>query len=426
MNGHKEPDRVLVTGGTGFLGHNLIACLLSRTDYIIHVYSRNGLPRQCAQFVRVDDSELQGDAPLWGWRKPGYMPILYTNGKLETYKRSGDLEAVCAEPVSTDNNNNKGVHIISKHDPVVSPLTNRRVRMFTGDICDMERLGEAMEGCSIVYHLCGDTQWWDKNNAEQRRVNVEGTRTAFHIACIKGVTNFVHVSTIDVLGATPPTSSLSGPAPPAYQYSYHGIGYNYADTKREAEKVLEDALNNRLDRPHVDIIRPGSVIGPWDVTEQYGRLFTEIRNGIVGYPAGGSHWCHANHVAYDIANAPLFSRLRKTANPTYTTIGGYPATYKEVFTWIAQSMATARVVRCTVGIFDPPIIATLLLVFYGWVCQLISDWITHRPPEINPGMAWYMSQTTDFTTADQERYTKQSVIEAIEDSRKWYAERGMI
>lgn len=424
MNGHKEPTRVLVTGGTGFLGHNLIAFLLKHTDYIIHVYSRNGLPAQCARFVRVNDPALQGEIPLWGWRKPGYTPVLYTNGKLETYKRSGDLEAVCAEPVSTENIG--GFHIIAKHDPVVSPLTDTRVRRFTGDICDTERLGEAMDGCSIVYHLCGDTQWWDKNNAEQRRVNVEGTRKTFLIACLKGVTDFVHVSTIDVLGATPPPSSLNGPAPLASQYSYHDIGYNYADTKREAEKVLEVALSERLDRPYVDIIRPGSVIGPWDVTKQYGRLFTEIRNGIMGFPAGGSHWCHADDVAYDIANAPFFHRVRKTANPTYTTIGGYPATYKEVFTWIAQSMATARVVRCTVGIFNPPIIATLLLVFYGWVCQLISDWITHESPEINPGMARYMSQRTEFASADQERYTQQRVIDAIEDSRKWYAERGMI
>ena len=46
------------------------------------------------------------------------------------------------------------------------------------------------------------------------------------------------------------------------------------------------------------IINPGSMIGPFDHTLQYGRLFGELQRGEVpGIPSGGVSWGHVAEVA---------------------------------------------------------------------------------------------------------------------------------
>ena len=165
------------------------------------------------------------------------------------------------------------------------------IEIVFGDITVPDDIDRAVSGCDVVFHVAGDTSWWKKHFARQRTINVDGTVNVADACFRRGVRRMVHTGTIDALGYNP-----GGIADETWQpYNYAGTGYNYADTKREGELRLRDYMNRGLDAV---VIYPGSMLGPFDFTLQYGRLFFDLRDGKVpGCPAGGVSFGHVTEVA---------------------------------------------------------------------------------------------------------------------------------
>jgi len=402
------PVNVLVTGGTGFFGHNLILALLAHSSVnMIHVYARRPPPTENL---------------LSRWDALG-----------------GSLMGHPVEPTSENE------RVLQSAGPN-AVFANDRVRVFRGHITDRVRLKEAMAGCHIVFHACGDTRWWNAINSEQYATNVEGTKVAFEVAeSCPSVKRFIYTSTVDVMGHDdcprdvmgypdngsrhPNTTGVLDETHPRSRYSYTGFGYHYADTKRQAEEYLLSTGSCML-----TIIRPGSMLGPWDVSDQYGRLFAELKqHSLAGIPSGGTSFCHVQDVARAHIKAAFRPvSLQSSKNPPIYICAGENVTYRQLFYAMRAMLKdyhddnSATIGVCCGGCERIP---RWLLVVYAWCCERHSNLWSGEEPELNPGMARYMSCHAYYSSAKAERdlgYPPQAQrwLAAIVESYEWYRVRG--
>ncbi|MHA1730730.1 MAG: SDR family oxidoreductase [Promethearchaeota archaeon] len=282
------------------------------------------------------------------------------------------------------------------------------VEFVFGDVADPEAVGRAVVGVDAVINVAGDTSFWKKRYARQRKTNVEGPRTVCQAALDAGIRRVVHTSTVDALGYNP-----DGLADETWaDYNYANTDYNYADTKREGEGVALSFVERGLE---VVVINPGSMIGPYDHTLQFGRLFMDIRDGKVpGIPCGGAPWAHVT----EVAKAHVAALEKGRPGERYIT-GGNNHTYVEVFGEIAKSMGV-----------NPPkrVLPRWFLVFYGRLSQFWARF-TKTHPEMNPGMARYMSAFPKYDSSKAHRefgFQCLPLEKLVQDAKDWYVENGFL
>ena len=96
--------------------------------------------------------------------------------------------------------NGHKVHALVRNLEKASPLTKDGLKLFKGDICDIESIKEAMKGCDQVYHVGGNTSIWEKDSSKYFTINVEGTRNILDVSLDLKVKRVVFTSTAGVIG----------------------------------------------------------------------------------------------------------------------------------------------------------------------------------------------------------------------------------
>jgi dihydroflavonol-4-reductase len=414
----EQKVNVLVTGGTGFFGHALVKHLLA--DHRvgkINVFARGPPPTEMTLSALVKTKMFSGTFP--GYEVYHHAP---EGGDFGKHERVPETECVPRSDIN---------EIFDGFD------AKNRIQLFYGDIASDEAvLVEAMRGCAIVFHACGDTRWWNKINSRQYATNAVGTNSAYNRAQELSVKRFIYTSTVDVMGHNAAGGSLDESSDIWADYSYRGFGYHYADSKRAAEEHLLTASDGN--GPEVVIIRPGSMLGAWDVTDKYGRLFKELKNqSLAGIPPGGTSVCHVDDVARaHIAAAFLSSPLLRASGGVFITAGAN-VTYRELFHTMRRKLKGYKTMPSTIGFAGScglEVIPRTLLVAYGWLCEQWSNNVSDREPEINPGMARYMSCMAFYSSNHASKYLgypdekalQQRWLDAIDQSYNWYCKRGRI
>ena len=281
-------------------------------------------------------------------------------------------------------------------------IKNPKIENIEGDITDPQSVEKAVVGIDAIIHVAGDTSFWKKNFERQRRINVDGVRNVMESAKKNGIAKVVHTSTVDTFGYSP-----NGPIDESWSdYNYEGWGYNYADTKRQGEKLVLNYVADGLD---VSIINPGSMIGPFDHTLQFGRLFMDIRDKKVpGIPPGGAPWAHVEEVAKAHINA-----LERGKMGEKYICGGLNESYSTVFKEIANSINVS-----------PPkmVFPRWAIVAYGYFSEFLSIF-SHNPPDLNPGQARYMAAFPKYNSSKAERelgFRCLPLRQMVEDARDWF------
>lgn len=282
------------------------------------------------------------------------------------------------------------------------------IEIMYGDITNLRDVEKAVEGCDSVIHVAGDTSWWKKRFELQREINVTGTVNVAKACLGAGIKRLVHTSTVDTLGY-----NSDGIADETWNhYNYAGTGYNYADTKREGEKQVLDYINKGLE---VVVIYPGSMIGPYDFTLQYGRLFFDLRDGKVpGCPKGGVSFGHVTQVA-----KAHIAAIQKGESGQCYICAGENITYQTLFQTIAEKFG-----KNAPGFIMPQSI----FVAYGYIMQTLSL-ITNKPPEVDPGVARYMSVKAYYDSSKAINTLGYQIIpvsKMIDDAYDWYIDNNYL
>jgi dihydroflavonol-4-reductase len=200
----------------------------------------------------------------------------------------------------------------------VSRLRARGVMLAEGALDDRAALERAIPaGCEGVFHVAGNVSMWSGHDAEQDRVNVDGTRNVAEAAIARGARRFVHTSTVAVWGrqAHVPfdeTAPKNGAA----------SRMNYARSKLRGEAEVRAAIARGLD---AIILNPCHIVGRYDVNG-WSKMIPLVATGkLPGVPPGRGSFCDAGAVAR--AHVAAASRGRTGEN---YLLGGPEATYVEV------------------------------------------------------------------------------------------------
>jgi dihydroflavonol-4-reductase len=282
------------------------------------------------------------------------------------------------------------------------------VELVFGDVTRPEDVDAQVKGCDVVFHVAGDTTFWKRNFARQWKINAQGPANVAEACLRHGVKRMVHTGTVDTIGYNP-----RGLADENWNdYNYAGTGYNYGDSKREGERIVREYNERGLETV---IIHPGSMIGPFDYTLQFGRIFFDLRDGkYPGCPPGGGPFAHVR----DVARAHIAAAHRGRPGQGYIC-AGVNVTYRELFEVMARKV-DARCPR-----FDIP---PRLFVLYGYLEEFIANF-TGKHPEMNPGQARYMSVKAFYSSAKAEKelgYRITPLEAQIDDAFGWYRENGFL
>jgi len=297
------------------------------------------------------------------------------------------------------------VRALRRFGSIIKYIKSLPVEICFGDVTDSEEMDKAVQGMEVVFHVAGDTSWWKKNYNAQTHTNVDGPAIVAR-SCIKhGVRRLVHTSTCDALGYNPAglTDETWG------NYTFAGMGYHYGDTKREGEINLRQFTRDL----EIVILNPGNLIGPYDFTLQFGRLFFDLRDGkLPGCPIGGGSYAHVR----EVAKAHIEAARRGRPGENYLC-AGYNITHREFFQTIAEKFGKSA----------PKVdIPQWVAVAYGYSSEFISNF-THKKPEVNPGMARYLSAHTYYDSSKAVRELDYKIVplqEMIDDAYDWYKENG--
>jgi len=125
---------------------------------------------------------------------------------------------------------------------------------WTVDLRDRERLGAAMAGIDVVFHVAGKAGYWGERE-EYVSINTDGTRNVLEAARAADVARLVYTSTPSVIGYEGDAQGIAEAPFAASHLSY------YAESKTEAERLVLAANGPGL---ATVALRPHLIFGPRD------------------------------------------------------------------------------------------------------------------------------------------------------------------
>jgi farnesol dehydrogenase len=145
------------------------------------------------------------------------------------------------------------VHALYRSEEKAKDIQQKNIKLFKGDITDIESIRAAMQDCQQVYHIAAFTDVWAKNPELIYELNVTATDNVLKTALELGVEKVVFTSTAGVFGP-----SINGTI---NESTERAVDYflEYERSKAIAETLAKEYVQKRLD---VVIVNPTRVYGP--------------------------------------------------------------------------------------------------------------------------------------------------------------------
>lgn len=272
-------------------------------------------------------------------------------------------------------------------------------RLAVGEITDDASVNAALPGnCDTVFHVAGNTSLWRKQNAEQTRDNVVGTRNVVEACIAKGVRRLVVTSSISAYGPvagaiTEETRSLASTS-----------WINYQKTKWEAQEIARAATTRGLE---VVILQPGGIIGPYDMGN-WSRLFYMVRdNRLHAVPPGARTFAHVREVV-----SAHVAAADAGENGSQYILGGTNARMLDLVQEIARLLGRPIPTRET----------PLFLVKTAASVGDFFSTFTGRKPAVTPEMADAFGRDITVTAAKAQRDLRFQVVPLkimVKDCHDW-------
>jgi nucleoside-diphosphate-sugar epimerase len=280
------------------------------------------------------------------------------------------------------------------------------IELTEGDINDPPSLARALpRDADAVFHVAGDTNMWSRRNAEQDRVNIEGTRNMVEAALRASAKRFVLTSSISAYGIHEGT--IDETAEQRGRVSW----INYQRSKFRSEEEVRKGIAQGLDAV---IMNPASIFGPYD-TSSWARMIRLIYTGkLPGLPPGGLSFCHAREVAK--AHIAAAERGRKGEN---YLLGGTNASFLQLGQTIAEAVGRKAPSKPT-----PPMAMIVVSRVANWI-----SYLTGKPPMITPEM---VAMVTRDMYCDSSKAMRELGFRAVDlrtmvvDSVNWLKQEGYL
>jgi len=297
------------------------------------------------------------------------------------------------------------IHALYRSESKVGPLKHTNIKLFKGDILDVESLSLAMTGCEEAYHTAAFAKVWDKNPSKIYRLNIEGAVNVIRCGIELGVKMFVCTSTAGVFGPSGKNLFVdeSSKKPSSYFIDY------------ESSKALLEVILKAysLAGVHIVIVNPTRVYGPGILSESNGvtrmiKKYTEGKWHLI--PGDGQSPGNYVHVE-DVVSGHILAMEKGVSGENYL-LGGSNVSYNELFKGIT------RVSEKKYQLFHVPL----------WIMILISKImlslakITGNDPLITPPLVkkfmHHWNVKSDKAIRDL-GYNPMSFEEGLKDTLNW-------
>lgn len=280
------------------------------------------------------------------------------------------------------------------------------VHLAEGSVTDRASLERAIpDGVDVVFHVAGDTNFWSKRNALQNAINIDGTRNMVEVSAAKGVSTFIHTSSISAWGRV--TGEVTEDTPQEGGRSW----INYERTKYLGEREALKGVNLGL---KVVVLSPADTLGPYDAGT-WGRMFFLLRDGAL--PAISAGGVSATHV-HDIVRAHL-SAVDKGRNGENYLLAGESCDFVD-FVGDAARISGAKA---------PRTVPAWALKIYARISVMIAA-ITGKEPDATPELAEQRTTTGVIYRSDKAikelGYRIQPRAVGIRDNYEWLVKEGLL
>lgn len=221
------------------------------------------------------------------------------------------------------------VHALYRSIERAGILDAPNIRLFKGDIFDLESLKVAMNNCQQVYHTAAFASVWERDSSLVYRLNIEGTMNVLLAAIASDVKRVVCTSTAGVFGASIGNSFLDENSPPPEKYFV-----DYECSKAILEKILKAFSMAGME---IIIVNPSRVYGQGLLSESNGvtrMMDNYLRGRWRVIPGNGESIGNYVHVD-DVVSAHILA-MEKGINGERYIIGGENASYNAFFKLLAE------------------------------------------------------------------------------------------
>jgi len=165
-----------------------------------------------------------------------------------------------------------------------------------GDVSEVAKLREAVQGCDWVFHVAASYHLWLRDYRPMYAANVEGTRNVIEAAASAGCLRVVYTSTVGCIGLPQPSGGRVFPSDEATPVAEGQMQNHYKRSKWQAEQVATQLARDGLP---VIIVNPSAPVGPRDTKPTpTGQVIVDFLNRrMPAYLDTGLNWVHVRDVA---------------------------------------------------------------------------------------------------------------------------------
>ena len=244
-----------------------------------------------------------------------------------------------------------------------------KIKVFEGDLLDMESISAAMEGCNVVFHLAAFADIWSKDRRLPYKINVDGTRNILQAALENEINKVVFTSSAGTLAPSTETE-------PVDENTALPDGYctDYERSKRQAEQLCDEYGRLGLD---IVIVNPTRVYGPGPLNKS-NSVAVIIKKYLAGkwrfIPGTGRATGNYAYVD-DVAAGHVLALIYGVPGEKYI-LGGANASYNEFFGQLARVSGKKYrmlfIPFSLIRVFSQ--LELLMAVLFGKSPRLIPSW----------------------------------------------------
>ena len=304
----------------------------------------------------------------------------------------------------------RDVRVLVRPDADRSNIEGLDAEVVTGDLRDRDSLAAALQGCEVLYHAAAYYSLWSRDKRTMYDINVQGTRNILEAALTENVRKVVYTSTVGCIGLWPDgrPADEQTPLDPAI------LCNDYKLSKYQAEQAALEFAGRGLP---VVVVNPSAPVGPWDIKPTpTGKLILDFINGkMPAYLDTGLNLIDVR----DCARGHLLAEQKGNVGERYI-LGNRNLSLHEIL------LALEKIT----GIPAPRIKMPYWVAYAaGWICETVSDVITHQPPAVPLGGVKMAKHKMYFDPSKAVRelgLPQNSVVGALEDAVQWMKEHGMV
>lgn len=297
------------------------------------------------------------------------------------------------------------VHALYRSEKKAEVLDHPKIKLFKGDILDIESLKNAMQNCQEVYHTAAYANVWEKNHSVIYQLNIEGTMNIIHAAIYNRIKRIVCTSTAGVLGPSGTDNCLNeeSPAPDNYFIDYES-----------SKAILENILKIiSINGPDIIIVNPTRVYGPGILSESNGvtRMIDKYLNGKWHFIPGNGNSI-GNYVYIDDVVQGHILAMKKGKKGERYILGGENISYNDLFKTIKE------ISEKKYFLFKIPLL--LMLIVAGFF--ILNANIFGRPPLITPSLVRKFNMNFKISSDKAKKelgYSPMNLKSGIESTISW-------